>query len=435
MKRVSSKSVSSPKISPTAVVAGLLFGAAALAAAKPGVTYQIYAGSTHAHTQFTWSHGEQWEAGGAEESGDGDAKKTGKADAAKKKKEGLAVSAEGLQGPPVGKKLKSDWEKNNQGKPAAHFARAKARGFDFYITTDHSQEVGFNPPSADNPLWTESHAQAKAATDKDFVALIGYEHSENNGPGGSGHINVINSAEYLNALAPGTDLPTLYKWLQTVKSAGDGPVVATFNHPSAKQYNEFAYRDEGVTEIITMLEMINSNKNLHYAGFLAALDKGWKVSPVAGNDNHGFSGIEKHTSRTFVLATAKTKAAILEAMKHRRTYASLESNLQCRYTANDAIMGSTLNKPDSIVFDIEISDPDTSEPKDAISKIDIVTDGGEIAATFETAPTHALSTRITVASADKKYFFIRVWNTGGGDLANAKAGEPVAWLAPVWTGR
>lgn len=409
--------------------------AAPFAAAKPGEVYHIYAGSTHAHTQFTWSHGEQWAAGGAEEGDEGETKKAGKADGAKKKKEGLAVSAEGVQGPPAGKKLKPDWEKNNQGKPGDHFARAKAKGFDFYITTDHSQEIGFNPPSPDNPLWKESHAQAKAATDKSFVALIGYEHSENNGPSGSGHINVINSAEYLNALAPGTDLPTLYKWLQTVKSAGDGPVVATFNHPNAKQYNEFAYRDEGVTEVITMLEMINSNKNLHYAGFLAALDKGWKVSPVAGNDNHGFFGIEKHTSRTFVLATAKTKAAILEAMKQRRTYASLESNLQCRYTANDAIMGSTLNKPDTIAFDIEISDPDTSEPKDAITKIDVVTDGGEVAATIETGASHSVSTRITVSSADKRYFFLRVWNAGGGDLASAKPGEPVAWLAPVWTGR
>lgn len=404
-------------------------------AAKPGEMYHIYAGSTHAHTQFTWSHGEQWASGGGEEGGEGETKKAGKADAAKKKKEGLAVSAEGLQGPPAGKKLKPDWEKNNQGKPAAHFARAKAKGFDFYITTDHSQEVGFNPPSPDNPLWKESHAQAAAATDGSFVALVGYEHSENNGPGGSGHINVINSAEYLNALAPGTDLPALYKWLQTVKSAGEGPVVATFNHPSAKQYNEFAHRDAGVTEVITMLEMINSNKNLHYAGFLAALDKGWKVSPVAGNDNHGFHGIEKHTSRTFVLATARTKAAILDAMKHRRTYASLEGNLQCRYTANDAIMGSTLDKPDTIAFDIEISDPDTAEPLDAITKVDVITDGGEVAATFETAPTHTLSTRIVVPSGDKKYFFLRVWNAGGGDLPNPKPGEPVAWLAPVWTGR
>src|SRR5579884_3725761 len=101
-----------------------------------------------------------------------------------------------------------------------------------------------------------------------------------------------------------------------------------------------------------MLEVINSNNKIHYQGFLNALDKGWKVSPVCGNDNHGLTGIGKNTSRTFVLAKSKTKVAILEAMKNRRTYASLDGNLQCRYTVNGAIMGSTLNHPDTLRFDI-----------------------------------------------------------------------------------
>ena len=74
--------------------------------------------------------------------------------------------------------------------------------------------------------------EAAEATDRDFVAIAGYEHSENNGPNGTGHINVINSSEYLNALAPGVDLPYLYKWLKTVPPNGDGPVVASFNHPA-----------------------------------------------------------------------------------------------------------------------------------------------------------------------------------------------------------
>ncbi len=385
--------------------------------APAGERYHIYAGSTHAHTQFTWSHGEQW----------------APADP-RAKKAGMKISPEGVQGPPASSTLKPDWQQH-QGAPAEHFARAKARKFDFYITTDHSQDEAFNPPGADNPAWVATRQQALAATDRTFVALTGYEHSENNGPDGSGHINVINSAEYLNALAPGVDLPTLYKWLQRVPSAGEGPVVATFNHPSPKQYNEWAYRDEGVTEVITMLELINSNKKIHYAGFLAALDKGWKVSPVAGHDNHGFYGIEHHTSRTFVLATSRTKAAILDAMKQRRTYASLEQNLQCRYTVNGTIMGSTLDRPDTLVFDIAISDPDENEPKDKITKIDIVTEGGVIVDAFEPTPAHDVTWRPALRNATNKYYFVRVWNAGGGDLSAAKPDEPIAWLAPIWTGR
>lgn len=386
-------------------------------AGEPGGKYQIYAGSTHAHTQFTWSHGEQW------------------ATAEPEAKSKMKITPEGVQSPPGTAKLKPDWQKNNQGLPAEHFARAKAKGHAFYTVTDHSQEEPLNPPGRDNPAWLATGKQAAAATDARFVALRGFEHSENNGPGGSGHINVINSADYLNALAPDMDLPTFYKWLQRAESAGDGPVVASFNHPSPKQYNAYDYRDEGVTDVITLFEVINSNKNIHYAGFLAALDKGWKVSPVCGNDNHGFWGIEHHTSRTFLLATSLTKPALLEAMKHRRTYAALEGNLQCRYTVNGAIMGSTLNRPESLAFHITVRDPDTAEPLDAITRIDIVTDGGVVAETHAPAPGHDVTWRPTLPAGTSRYFFVRVWNAGGGDLKGAKPDQPVAWLAPVWTGR
>lgn len=412
------------------------FLAAALAAlapfargAAPGEEYHIYAGSTHAHTQFTWSHGEQWAKGGAGEGGAEGGAENGE----KKKKGGLQISSEGVQSAPKASALKDDWKKS-QGTPGDHFARAKAAHYDFYTTTDHSQEETFSPAGPKNPAWVQLHQQAAAATDATFVALPGYEHSENNGPDGKGHLNVINSAEYLNALAPGVDLQTLYRWLPKVPPAGAGPVVAIFNHPSAKQYNDWAFRDDAVTDVITMLEVINSNKNIHYAAFLAALDHGWKVSPVCGNDNHGFTGIAKHTSRTFVLAKAKTQAAILDAMKHRRTYASLEQNLQCRYTVNGAIMGSTLNRPDSLEFNIAISDPDANEPKDKITKIDIVTEAGAVVQTFTPTPAHAVSWKVTLRDATKKYYFVRVWNAGGGDLP-AKAEDPIAWLAPVWTGR
>jgi hypothetical protein len=407
----------------------------ALSAADiPGKEYQIYSGSTHAHSQISWSHGEQWEKPSAETKASKAAAKAG----GEAGEGGLQVSSDGVQGPPPGAKEKPDWQKDSQGLPAAHYARAKAAHYDFYTVTDHSQEEKLNPVSAANPAWVESKKAAATATDANFVALLGYEHSENNGPGGKGHLNVINSAEYMNALAPGSDLPKFYKWLQTVPSAGDGPVVAVFNHPGPKQYNDFADRDEGVTEILTMLEVINSNKTVHYAGWLAALDKGWKVAPVCGNDNHGFWGITRHASRTFVLATARTKAAILDAMKNRRTYASFEQNIECRYTVNGSIMGSTLKSPEELKFNIYVNDPDVTEPKDKITKIDIVTDGGKVVDTYEPAtPAHTVTWTPTVKNVTGKYYLVRVWNAGGGDLPDgqAKPDQPMAWLAPVWTRR
>jgi hypothetical protein len=277
--------------------------------------------------------------------------------------------------------------------------------------------------------------QAREATDADFVALAGYEHSENNGPGGKGHLNVINSVGYLNALSKGVDLPYLYKWLATTPANGQGPVVAVFNHPGVHQYNDWAFRDNAVIDVITMLEVINGNDHIHYAGFIAALDHGWKVSPVCGHDNHGTGGIRDLVSRTFVLATNKTKVAILDAMKNRRTYAALDRNIQCRYTVNGAIMGSTLAQPNSFQFNIEVSDPDTDRPKNKITKLDIVTDGGKVVRSFTPEPSYAVRWSPEINDTEAHYFFVRIWSAGGGDVPNARPNNPVAWLAPVWTGK
>ncbi len=402
--------------------------------------YHVYAGSTHAHTSYTWSHGDQFVKGDcsgiqvyAPVAGTGIHTWT---DGYVKSATGCAgiYVIDGSQYPSPNVKLKADWQEY-QGPPSDHFRRAKAAGYDFYIATDHSQEAAFQPPSADNPQWVEAKKDAAAASDSSFVAIAGFEYSENDGPRGEGHINVMNTDGMLNALVPGVDLPYFYKWLATAKPNGDGPVVASFNHPTPDQYNNWDYRDPNVTDVITMLEVINSNNKIHYPAFVNALDHGWKVSPVCGNDNHGTTGITKNTSRTFVLARNRTKADILDAMKHRRTYASMDKNIQCSYTVNGSIMGSTLEHPGQFRFDISVSDPDSSNPKDKITKIDIVKDRGEIAQEFTGAPGYSIHWTPTIQDSASKYFFVRVWTAGGGDAPGADPANPVAWLAPVWTGR
>ena len=167
---------------------------------------------------------------------------------------------------------------------------------------------------------------------------------------------------------------------------------------------------------------------------MEALDHGWKVSPVAGNDNHGLSGISHHTSRTFVLAPQKTKAALLKAMKNRRTYASLDKNIQCIYFVNNQIMGSTLENPQIFNFDIHIEDPDTEDPSDKIIQVDIVKDNGEIVKTYKPDPSYSIHWNPTIEDSHADYFFIRVWDAGGG-VSSTASNKPIAWLAPVWTGR
>ena len=408
---------------------------------RPPDEYHIYTGSTHAHTAYTWSHGEQFTKNGC--AGIMVYGPDAASPPAFTWSDGYVKSTNGCAGiyvinsfqyPSPSVTLKKDW-KEFQGPPSVHFNLAKSNGYDFYVTTDHSQEAAFQPADASNPQWVASKRDAAAATSAGFVALAGFEYSENDGPGGTGHINVINSSGMLNALAPGIDLPYFYKWLATAEGQGGGPVVASFNHPTPDQYNNWAYRDPKVTDILTMLEVINSNNKIHYEGFVNALDKGWKVAPVCGNDNHGTAGISKNTSRTFVLAKEPTKAAILDAMKNRRVYAAMDKTLQCRYTVNGAIMGSTLQGEKTFKFDISVSHPNSTHPRDMITKIDIVKDGGVVAQEYQGNPGHSLHWTPTIEDATAKYFFVRVWTIGGGDAPGADPAKPMAWLAPVWTGR
>ena len=427
-------------LSQTGVMAtAIVMAASAAAQSPPAQEYRIYAGSSHAHTAFTWSHGDML------------AENACKGVVTYALKEGSDVLFEwrggdksapcpvmyvmnGWQYHSQFKSLKPDWQRF-QGPPSAHFAAARAAGFDWYATTDHSQEAAYFPLGPDNPQWRLMKDQATEATRAGFVGLAGFEYSENDGPGGTGHINVINTDDISNALIPGVDLAAFYRWLAKAKPNGAGPVIATFNHPSVDSHAHFTGRTAAATEIIAMLEVVNGNGRTHYPGFIAALDAGWKVSPTVGLDNHGLAPIATFKPRAFVLAKAATKEAILDAMRHRRTYASLDNNIQARYTVNGQVMGSTLPRPAAFRFDIAVEDPDTNDPRARITKLDIVKDGGQVVASFTPdAPSTRVRWQPEVRDAAAHYFFVRVWSAGGGDAPKADPDKPVAWLAPVWTG-
>jgi hypothetical protein len=98
-------------------------------------------------------------------------------------------------------------------------------------------------------------------------------------------------------------------------------------------------------------------------------------------------------------------------------------------------MGATLSPAGLYHFDILINDPDTDNPNDKITKIDIVSDSGVVVKTYQPTPAYRVEWTPSIPGKGNKYFFVRVWNAGGGDAPGANSAKPVAWLAPVWTGK
>lgn len=141
-------------------------------------------------------------------------------------------------------------------KPADVFARGKAKGWSFAISTDHSDNMGLPVPvviakdpefCATNPLacvlsdpenpasnltkWEATQAQALQATTPSFTAIRGFEWTSDR----FGHANVLMSQNYVNPkTGPGyvVTMEGFWAWFVTPASrGGGGDGLMVFNHP------------------------------------------------------------------------------------------------------------------------------------------------------------------------------------------------------------
>lgn len=389
--------------------------------------FNIYRGNTHSHTIYSWSHGSH------------------------------RTSCQGK-----GCDLEEDWDDfNAQGLPSDHLLLAKDNNHDFYVVTDHSSD----PPLAGsddygwgdikneydwaaNP-WQNTLNATEQATDENFVALPGFEYGRNSDPDGTGtgHINPINTAGHVDAMGEnGTSIPELYSWLKTVQPAGGtGHVVASFNHPSRQQFNDWAYLDDEIVDIITMFELrtVFRGRGPRWSGFVRALNKGWKVSPISVADNHGYWNIINTPNLTYVLAPELTKEAITLAMKERRTYTSWaglrDTQVDLKYSVNGCIMGSTLDKPTVFNFRIEVNTHPTDTGQD-VRRIQILRnhptdpDAVQVAAEQEFNNGNEVVWTPKVEDSTAAYFLLRIHHAN--DMENGSFNiHGSTYSAPVWTGR
>jgi hypothetical protein len=382
---------------------------------SPLSAFGIYRGETHAHTVYTWSHGGHWMDGNAA--------------------------------------LRPDWDQENyrnyQGPPAKYFERARAKGFDFFAVTDHSQESPFQPVDpVKNAAWRDTQASAKQATDPTFVAMAGFEYSRNpnfdHDRTGTGHINVLNATQYVNA--EHMSIPEFYAWLKQARPVDDeGFVVACFNHPGKTQYHDWAYLDDEIRDLITLFELRTVFRGApRWSAYVRALNMGWKVSPISVTDSHGYWHLDNIPPLTCVLATERTKAALTHAMRQRRTYTSWaaerNTRVDLKYSVNGFVMGSTLEQPTTLAFHVEITTcPD--DPGQRVRRIQLLrnhpTDIDQVEVATEAlfdGSDDALVWKTTIEDTSSRYFLLRIHHQN--DMTDGVFHEHGStYSAPVWTGR
>lgn len=313
------------------------------------------------------------------------------------------------------------------GTPAQAYAAAKAAGADFLATTDHSKWIS---PTE----WAMTLNEAANATSSTFAALPATEYWLE---GGLGELNVYG----LNYLPPDwtsfgykqVRLQNFYDWLAN-QTGGS----AQWNHPdymTQTEYSDFGYYSANRDKGVNIIEICNQGSydwqgtTNWESSYVLALDKGWHVMPAANSDTHATNWISGYDVRTVLLAPSLSPANLYAAMSACRGYATQDKNLQISYTLNGQVMGSTLPRASTYTASIHVRDPDGT-PNDAITLIEIVSDGGKVVASLP-ANSATVDWTLSLASGGAHYFYLRV-----STMSNITGGPGVtAWTAPIWTGR
>lgn len=319
---------------------------------------------------------------------------------------------------------------------------------DFVAFTDHSNY--FDKSGAANPegalydmtkateysqqTW-KSYKDAVAAFNTEnagsMVAIAGFEMTWSGGPG---HINTFNTPGIvsrnnttLNNKTKDAGLQAYYKLLSQKEGANS---ISQFNHPGTTFGNfiDFGYWDAVVDTRMYMVEVGNGEGQIgaggyypSYEQYIMALDKGWHVAPTNNQDNHKGRWGNANDARDVILTDDFSESGIYEALRARRMYATEDKNLELDYTVNGNMMGSIIDVPEKLNFEISFNDPDRT---DSIAKVELVVNSGKVAYTWDSAADLTKGSVSVELPPEYTYYFVRV-TEGDGDLAVT---------APVWVG-
>lgn len=324
----------------------------------------------------------------------------------------------------------------------------KSANVDFVAFTDHSNY--FDKSGAANPegalydmtkateysqqTW-KSYKDAVAAFNTEnagsMVAIAGFEMTWSGGPG---HINTFNTPGIvsrnnttLNNKTKDAGLQAYYKLLSQAEGANS---ISQFNHPGTTFGNfiDFGYWDAVVDTRMYMVEVGNGEGQIgaggyypSYEQYIMALDKGWHVAPTNNQDNHKGRWGNANDARDVILTDDFTEDGIYAALRARRMYATEDKNLDLDYTVNGNMMGSIIDVPEKLNFEISFNDPDRT---DSIAKVELVVNSGKVAYTWDSAADLTKGSVSVELAPEYTYYFVRV-TEGDGDLAVT---------APVWVG-
>jgi hypothetical protein len=256
-----------------------------------------------------------------------------------------------------------------------------------------------------------------------------------------GHLNIFNSPELLgwerngkgelvaDTETPRSDYGALYSLM---KSRG---WIGQFNHPSpVGQFvvNGVAlgYTPDG-DEVMTLCEVLNSTafstnetetetrrSNFEMA-CTKALEAGYHVAFSSDQDNHCANWGASFSNRTGVLVPTGTplnQASLVEALRARRVFATMDKASQLVLTANGHLMGERFANSGPLTLDVKFAST-AGKTVASVSLMEGVPGRNGTVTELSTSAT----TTVTPAPGEH-FYYAKVTQTDGNIL----------WSAPVW---
>lgn len=358
------------------------------------------------------------------------------------------------------------------GLPAEAFFHARHEAeLDFLALTEHNhreagrrngRRIAFHNDRYEGPRSDALILVANRLTQNgSFVALYGQEFSTISA---GNHVNVFDVPHVIDdrVVKKGEFGDLFDSWLPSNLDTTGEQALLQLNHPwarSSPNEKEYGRDDLGTFRVwrsrldqqAQLIEVINgpafgrgTGREPHESGaeYRRYLNMGFHLAPTANQDNHRRTWGTITDARTGVVAEELTKPAILEALRSRRAYASLDRNLRIIATVEGELCGAIISGSiaNGHELDIEIAIDDDDEPTGRYW-VEVFAD--EIDGRSGNARASLVATYGPLDASDDPnasniwmlpglaydgwdYLYFRVLQ---GDVSSV---ERQAWLAPVW---
>lgn len=317
-----------------------------------------------------------------------------------------------------------------------YFAYARdTAGLDFAVVSDHDYGDG-TARELPRAVWELTNDRVDAYTvDGRFVAIAGYEWTTNPifwtaGPARFAgpvkyydHKNVYfpRRVDYIFG-AMDSDYASPDLLAEAVRKAGG---LIHNNHPDPVQWpDEFDYTAASA-QVIANSEMWPDTVQVATRRFTAGTEQtlraylggGGRTGFVGGSDTHeGTPGVE-----TAVLATALTRPAIFDALRHRRNYAVYNARIGLDVRIDGHFMGEEISVSGAPRIAVEV------RGTDAIDEVIIVRDGAVIH-TEHPGARQAKFAYVDSGFAGRGWYYVRVIQADMDRYGNRSR----AWSSPIW---